>query len=72
MKLCDLLDDEIEAFIIEKVELFGWGSISNDGIFLKYLSNLIVLSKSHNLNWMAIITVIDFTFLNHRMWQKSK
>ena len=28
MKSCDVLDDEIEAFIIE-LELFVWGTISN-------------------------------------------
>ncbi len=49
MKSCDVLDDEIEAFIIE-LELFVWGTISNDRIFLKYLSNLIILNKSQNLN----------------------
>ncbi len=44
LKSCDVLDDEIE------LELFVWRTISNDGIFLKYLSNLIILNKSHNLN----------------------
>ena len=46
---CDALDDEIKAFIIEW-ELFVCGTISKDGIFFKYLSNLIILNKSHNLN----------------------
>ncbi len=49
MKSCDDLDDEIEAFIIE-LELFVWGTISNDSIILKYLSNSIILNKSHKLN----------------------
>jgi len=49
LKSCDVLDDEIVSFIIE-LELFVWGTISNDGIFLKYLFNLIILNKSHNLN----------------------
>jgi hypothetical protein len=48
-KSYDVLDDEIVSFIIE-LELFVGGTISNDGIFLKYLSNLIILNKSHNLN----------------------
>ena len=49
LKSCDVLDDEIVSFIIE-LELFVWRTISNDGIFLKYLSNLIILNKSNNLN----------------------
>ncbi len=49
LKSCDVLDDEIVSFIIE-LKLFVWGIISNDGIFLNYLSNLIILNKSHNLN----------------------
>jgi len=32
LKLCDVLDDETVSFIIE-LELFVWGTISNDGIF---------------------------------------
>ena len=49
LKSCDVLDDEIVSFIIE-LELFVWRTISNDGIFLKYLSNLIIIIKSHNFN----------------------